>query len=563
MKPTFVILNAAEIAAAAQLSQGVDGPDFIVFDPVLVDRLAEAGLGPVQCLSWQDAPHYHTLPAEAHRLTRALGQALDAAAQPLWPGLGIGAWQHLSLYYLHMALAWYGPLFDAMVGQLAGRVLHVVLCDRPQNFYFPSFVPGLLLLHQAQRSGIAFQAYNFNTRANDAPHVPALHGQREADGQPYLLTHLPTCIYDIDGFNAEIAASGKAVVNLRSHLWDVAVRADMQIAAVPAETFQDAVSAEDHARIDRVVQALAAPLDAHLARWLAAPSYRARQVAQLQTVYRAQLLSLALLEQHFAAAPPSRLLLSDHDTGLHGPLAAFARHHQRPMLIVPHSRTSTDFEFHLHDATVLYNPIQGETVYDVAGQRPAQHILDYPLKLQVDMALPAPVRQVGLLLNGVTLNGVPGADLAAYVQGIAQIVQWCAERGLTLIVRSRPGQSLQGPLIEQAGLTAAEMADSLQGSMADFAQRCDLCLMYDAPTSGALELLRRGIPVLNPVVSRLTRRETATTSADVVPRAGLDATLDRASVMVADVLELQRFRKLQLLAFVQRCGEGLPLRNFL
>jgi hypothetical protein len=107
------------------------------------------------------------------------------------------------------------------------------------------------------------------------------------------------------------------------------------------------------------------------------------------------------------------------------------------------------------------------------------------------------------------------------------------------------------------------MADSLQGSMAEFAQRCDLCLMYDAPTSGALALLTRGIPVLNPVVSRLTRRETATVSADLVPRASLDATLERAGTMVADVLELQRFRKQQFQAFVQRCGEGLPLRNFL
>ena len=563
MKPTFVILNAAEIAAAAQLAKGVEQPDFIVFDPVLIDQLAQAGLGPVQCMSWQGAPPYRTRPADAHRLTRTLGQTLDAAAQPLWPGLGIGAWQHLSLYYLHMALVWYGPLFEAMAGQLAGRTLHLLLCDRPQNFYFPSFVPGLLLLQQAQRSGMPFQAYNFNTRADDAPHVPALHGQREADGQPFLLTHLPTCFYDMDGFNAEIAASGKTVVNLRSHLWDVPVRADTQIAAVPAESLQHAVSAEDGARIERVVQALAAPLDAHLARWLTAPSYRTRQVAQLQAVYRAQLLSLALLEQHFAVALPSRLLLSDHDTGLHGPLEAFARHHQRPMVIVPHSRTSTDFEFRAHDATALYNPIQGESVYDVAGRRPAQHILDYPLNLRFDTALPAPVRKVGLLLNGVSLNGVPGADWAAQVQGIALIVRWCAERGLTLILRSRPGQSLKGLLIEQAGLTAAQMADSVQGSMADFAQRCDLCLMYDAPTSGALELLTRGIPVLNPVVSGLTRRETATTSADVVPRASLDATLDHASALVADVLELQRFRKQQFQALAQRCGQGLPLRSFL
>jgi hypothetical protein len=559
----LVVLNAKDLAAARQIVAQLGPTQVCVFDPTLIDPATEAQLGPVEYMAWPEAPPYREMSAQAHRLTRLLGQELEAAVQPLWPDLSIGAWQHLNLYYLHMALLWYGPLFEAMAQRLAGRTLHVVLCDKPQSFYFASFVPAVLLLLQAQHSGIPFHAYNYGRQADDAPQVPALHGRHEADGKPFLLTHLPTCFYDIGYFNAEIAATGKAVVNLHSQLWDVPVRADIEVATVPAAAMQAAISAADGERIAWVVQALAAPLDAHLTRWLTAPAYRARQVAQLQDVFRAQLLSLALLEQHFAGALPARLLLSDHDTGLHGPLEAFARHHRRPMVLVPHSKTSTDLEFHLHDATVLYHPIQGETVYDVAQQRPAQYILDYPLSLQFDTALPAPVRTVGLLLNGLALNGVPGADLAAYLHGIHRIVHWCTERGLTLIVRSRPGQSLQRLLVEQAALTAAQVADSVQGTMAGFAQRCDLCLMYDAPTSGALELLTRGIAILNPVASALTRRETGTITAEVVPRADVTTTLDHASALVADVLELQRFRKQQVLAFVRRFGEGRALRSFL
>lgn len=562
MSPAIVILSPADLPAAAQIAARLDGHELLVFDPVLIDAVAEAGLGAARWLQWDAAPPFARLPAEAHHQAHALGAQLDAVAEPLWPGLGLGSWQHLNLYYLHMALAWYAPLFAALVPQLAGRTLHVPLCDAPQHFYFPSFVPALLLLLAAQRSGIAFQAYSFPGPADPGPQVPALHGSPAPPRGPFLLAHLPTCFYDIGHFDAEIAAAGMAVVNLRAPRWDVPVRADTTVDAVPAAGMRGAVPVAALARVDAVTAALAEVLDRHLAPWLAAPAYRRRQTAHLRAGFEAQLLSLVLLNQHFAATPPRRLLLSDHDCGLHGPLCAFARQHQRPTVVLPHSRTSADIEFLPHDATVVHHAIQGGAVHDLAQRRPAQHAIDYPLALRWNTAPTGTVRTVGLLLNGVALNGVPGADLAPWLLGIAEIADWCRAQGVELLVRSRPGQSLRQLLVARCGLDAAQMAASVQGTMAAFAERCDLCLMYDAPTSGALELLARGIPLLNPVASGLTRRERATVDEQVVPRAATAASLARAAELLADPLEFERFRKQQMLALMQSLATARPLRSF-
>jgi hypothetical protein len=41
-------------------------------------------------------------------------------------------------------------------------------------------------------------------------------------------------------------------------------------------------------------------------------------------------------------------------------------------------------------------------------------------------------------------------------------------------VRSRPGQTIFESVLRRSGLSPAQMVASAQGSMADFAQRCDL-----------------------------------------------------------------------------------------
>jgi hypothetical protein len=563
MQNTLVILNADDIPSAQQIAARVEGTAVLVFDPVLIDRVAAAGLGAPEYLAWDDAPRYQTLSDEAHRLARELGAEMNAIAGPAWAGLDIGSWLHLRLYYLHMALLWYGPLFEALAPRLAGRRLLVPMSEQPQRYYMASFVPALALLMRAQHQGLPFQAFAHSREADTPQRVPRLQGVRAASGEPFLLTHLPTCFYDLPYIHAEIAAAGLPVVDLQARHWSVPVRAATQVELAPLDEMLGEIDTAAVLGIESLCQALAAPLARHLGRWIIATAYRERQATELLATLRAQLVTHALLQRHFAQARPRRLLLSDHDADLHGPLAAWARAQQVPLLVLPHSRTSTDLDFVARDATVLHHPVQGLSVYDVNGQRPAQCAIDLPARLSFDTAVAAPPRRIGLLLNGVALNGVPGADWAGYGRALRPVVDWCQAQGLQVIVRSRPGQTLFRHLADTAGLSAAQLAAGSSGSMADFAQACDLCLMYDAPTSGVLECLNQGVPALNPVTTLLTERERATVHTGIVPRLDVPTTLRLLQQLCRDGEEFLNFRRRQFAAYVEAYGGARPLRGLL
>lgn len=562
MATPLILLHAADIPAALTLATQHADLVVLVFDPGLVDRAVAAGLPRVHCMQWDDAPPHLERADEATRLSRTLGDTLDALVEPVWPGLALGSWQQLSLFYLHSSLLWYSGLAASVCHRLPEGRVHIPFTDNPQTYYFPSFVPALLLLQQLQREGRVYQAFTHGSKPLPTQPVPALHGVRTPGGRPYLLTHLPTCFYDAEHINRELAHSGHTVVDLTARYWHVPIGTAPSVPTAEADAMFDTLPADQQARITDVLQRLQAPLDAHLARWLQAAGFRARQLAQLLAAYRAQLVTLCLLQQHFARQAPLRLLVSDHDTDFHGPLSAYARAQQVPMLVLPHSKTSTDLDFVARDATVLCHAIQGDPVYDVRGHRPLQATLALPAQLNLSAAV-GPVRRVGLLLNGISLNGIPNVEFADYRTGLLRIVAWCRDQGLELVLRSRAARTLFRPVLERSGLSGPQLAASVEGTMAEFAESCDLCLMYDAPTSGAVEFLNRGVPLLNPVVSTQSKRETASMHTRIVPRTGVEVALRQAATLVADPAELQCFRMQQLQAYLAHLAQARALREFL
>jgi len=66
----------------------------------------------------------------------------------------------------------------------------------------------------------------------------------------------------------------------------------------------------------------------------------------------------------------------------------------------------------------LHHPIQGESVRDAAGRRLTQHALEFPTELRYVTQPQGALRTVGLLLNGVSLNGVPAVHFERYYAGV-------------------------------------------------------------------------------------------------------------------------------------------------
>ena len=165
-----------------------------------------------------------------------------------------------------------------------------------------------------------------------------------------------------------------------------------------------------------------------------------------------------------------------------------------------------------------------------------QYRLAYPETFRGGSAPAGELRTVGLLLNGLSLNGVQFTGFEAYIAGVRRIAGWCREHGMALKLRGRPGDPMTTAMAEATGLSRQTLAEGLSESLADFAASVDICLMYDAPTSADLEFLRNGVALLNPVPEPLYCAEAMQANASVVPRDDVEARYRRAMLLV-DALE--------------------------
>lgn len=561
MENILIITSAHDIPTAENIAADFSSYKVYFFDPTLVDVIKGSVLRNTELIVWDTCPDYPTLVQSAHSHAFALEQELDHSLRALLPDCSIMAWQHLNLYYFFMSYHWYSGLWRDVIGKLREGKLHVFLNDNPANYYWPSFLPALLLLEQLKTWNISFFAITYGVRPDESDVAMNL-----CDGNPDsesfdLLTHLPTCFYDIDYFNAELQASGKSNINIVSKYWDVALAATKNINLIRLKD-QQALSGGQPA-LDVMAKQLFEKLDSLLTPYIATQSFRVRQANHLSNLYQSQLVTLYLLEQYFEHHKPGKMLLSDHDAGFHGPLMSYAEKHNIPVFVVPHAKTSDDIEFGYSNVTMLTHPMQGTPLCNGKLQRLLHFTLSYAEMFSSKSAIPSSIRKIGLLLNGLSLNGILCTDFAAYINGIKQIDQWCKRSGIELSIRCRQGQSLTEILHQAIGIERASVQAALAGSLQAFVQSIDLCLMYDAPTNADIEFLRAGVPILNPIPAPLGKAEAATANGDVVPRASVEDSLAMLDSFLADTNNLHVFCNTQFANYVGLFKQSHALRHFL
>lgn len=566
MENALIILHADDIHPAEQLAATMEEYEVYLFDPVLVDRLASSDLKRFELVTWDDAPSYSSLYNEAHQQAYALEKEIDAARHGILPEVSVYCWQHLNLYYLFMSIQWYNRLWNTLGMRFNDKKLHIFISDNPAVFHFNSFIPALCLLQFARRHEIEFAGYTYGAKSDNlliADQVPDLHGRCLDDHKEFILTHLPTCMYDMPYFNSEMRASGKAVINLEGKYFSMPVQADTEIGLVASSSFETEIPSSLRQRIEAFLTAAGARLDAYFERTLATTSFRERQVSLFINNYRSQLLTYFLLTRYFSQKNPSRILLSDHDTGLHGPLLAYAEQQHIRVLILPHSKTSPDLEFAYNNMHALVHPAQGDYILDRNQRRIPHFKLAMPTTLQTTVHFPNPIKKVGLMLNAFALNGIYYANYRQYIAGIRKIAAFCDEHKLELLVRCKPSYSVIQLLARECELDLAKLYEHTKSTMADYSENCDICIMYDTPTAGGLEFLARSIPILNPVLAPLTRHQTVTTPPKVIARETLEETLQRLASIHADTTMLQQLKLQQFCSYTQAFADAQPLRVFL
>jgi hypothetical protein len=316
-------------------------------------------------------------------------------------------------------------------------------------------------------------------------------------------------------------------------------------------------------RIAAACGALSENLEHLLLPHFGTPGYRARQAESFVNLYRGQFATYFGLERFCHSDVPAKLVLSEHDTGFHGPLVSFAESRSLSVILLPHSKIMGDVEFGYRNMVALTHPMQGTSIHDGYDRPVTHHTLAYPESFCSTTDIGNGLRTMSLMLNSPSLNGVHFSPPDAYLEGIKRIVSWCLAEDVHLKIRCKPGFPLFGLLRAYVGADPVALARNAGETMDEHVLGCDLGLMYDMPTSASLFFLRRSLPILNPIVAELTKHQRSLVRPDLIVPESVEATLRRLDAFRADPLSLYAFRAAQFHAYVTGFTRARPLRCFL
>ena len=566
MNNAIIITNTADIPIAQTVANSLAEHKFYIFDPMLEDYLIANNITSYELIVWDNSLDFIELDKWSHSVAFDIERELDRSVREIVPEVSIYSWQHLNYWYFFQAARWYSCLWGKVLKHFVDCKLHVMVSDNPAEYYFASFIPALFLMQRLQQHNIPFQSYTYGKKEDDTSVIPDLPGAGDVVGPHSILVHIPTCFYDYSYFNNELLASGKNVINLESKFksWDVPVTAATSVGITRIEDLDDTLFGNVREKAERFSSVIYERLESLLVPYIAPEIFRSRQCRHFSNIYKSQLVTFLMMEEYFnKQGRPSKVLISDHDTGFHGPIHSFARKYDIPVLMVPHSKVIPLLEFDRYNVTCLTHPIQGESITDCNGRGTLNFNLAYPENLVGSTIFPEQIKRVGLLLNSLGLNGVASGRYSSYLNGIKQIVQWCKNNNIQIGIRSRPREQLISRLSQETGFDQGEFQKWLKVSIVDFAKGHDICLMYGPPTTAAITFLQHSIPILNPLFGDIPKSEASVANTRVIPRGSVTTILGMLDSFVADPTNFFLFRNSQFNNYVSSFNNALPLRNFL
>lgn len=578
MAERILALHRLDLPAASQLAlqlatsavaeqRDAPAPALTVLDPTLLTHARLNGLTQVQLLALPDCDIVHGAYGQTLAATRQLCAAADAVMADLVPSARGAAWCGHWLQFLHHTAFGYRQIGRQLAAARPQDKFHVLLPDLPHRFGYHSFLPGLMLSDALRQAGVAVQLYSSPLPAWDAPLIADPLSDEAADGPGPavdLLCHLPTCFYDGAQFAAELRASGRRALVLPAPLFDVPLDGLARCAMATPEGLAQRLPAPQLDRLDDTLGRLEALLFGQLSPLLPSAGLARTQVRALVQGYRHNALLYFALEERFAGRPPRTLLISNHDVGFHGALHSFARRHGVRTLMLPHAKVYPDpLTSYGHDIQCLAHPLQGGDVLDLDGSAMPCAALDFGDTWQAPSAPAEPLATLGIVLNAVSLNNMCLVDVRTYLEPLARLRDWCAAQGVDCRIRCRPNGSVMSLLIDELRIGEDALLRDQEGSIADFGRACDLVLGYDVPTSGVLELLQHGVPVIQALCRRLGLQEWRSVDPAVVPQWHLPDVIERLVAFREDGLALWRFRRRQLGQCAAAAAQALPLRAWL
>ena len=565
-------LHRLDLPAALQLVQQLRGQaepgcdrmvQLSVIDPVLFNYAMLTGVPDVSLMRVPDVQVSMSVVPQAWAATRALCTATDAVMAEFIPETRGAAWCGHMVQHLHIFLLGYRAAADLLATRLRTEQVHLLLPDQPFRFGVHSFLPGIVLATLMRERGVSVQVYANSQLSLDPPLI-ADPASVSDDTPVQLLCHLATCFYDSIMFSSEVAASGRQAMVLPSQHYDVETPGLTRCVMATPQGLAQRMSQIQQRELETTLEKLRSVLTQHFSPMVGAPRWTQLQVDALVEAFRHQALLFMALEQRFAAAPPDTLLISNHDTGQHGALLSFATRHRMRVVMVPHSKIfNVPVKCYGHEMLCLTHALEGGEVQDLYGRPVPTALLDFPQERRWPARAPQPLRTVGLVLNGLSASGLCLVDLVPYVAGVEQLRTWCVQQGVACRIRVRTNESAASLLVSALGIPLEDLQTWQEGPIADFGEDCDLVVGYDVPTSGVLDILARGTPVVQAFCRLMGPEEARMISAEVVhqePVAGVLALLER---LKHDPVALWQYTQDQRLRLLQAGRSARPLRSYL
>ena len=558
----LVIINEADISSALQVASTLSSYCTYVFDPKLVDIATARGLKNIEFLPLRAAPIYLDVETNARVMAKELGEKLDLTLRKFRPDISISTWQYLNFYYFFQSYLWYNRLWSEMQGDFKKNKIFVFMCENPCQYYEPSYFPALLLLQLLLTKGIEFKAFSYPLESTHSNNILSIPANAVTDTRFDLLTHIPTCFYDYPYFNSEIQSLGISVVNILGPKWNVPVVANKHIGVTSADVAALAMNT-DASCDPELLCALEDSLSLELMPYIASSFYRNLQATYIAKRYAAQIVNFDLLANHFKYSPPKKVLITDHDAGLHGPLFQFAEYFDIPVVVVPHSKTFYIVTSAHSNVIALRHAIQGGPIFRVDGSAVSSFGMAYPDKYVASNIYPSRIKRVGVILNDLSLNGICSTNYLDFIESLRNIHNWCSNNNVILSIRGRPDNSIFGLISRDLEIDPAQLRNNMEISLKEYAKDIDFCILHGVPSSAALEFLNNSIPVISVLIRPLSLSDLTVLSAEMVPQFTSYEATKLLDAFNLDSRLLFDFRNNQIRNYLDRSLHTQPLRGYL
>ena len=430
--------------------------------------------------------------SEAWSLAVAIDIELTRERERLFGEGTFQGWDHalLRLFLIRAMVA--RNLGDICSDAFAGQTIGLLRPTRPQVYYFDSFLTTELFA--AGRSQWPVVG-NYDTTRNWVETLDACFDSeriRDAACRAEAITHIPTCYADGNRFIAEITERFPTNVDLPSVMWDIPVRRTappllIRRAAAEQRYPEDASAAATYAERARGI------LDRHFAALPISAIARRVQTAHLAGRSRVQALNFLGLRRALQGRRPD-FVLADQDAGNNGPLFSVAAALGSRITVLPHSSYPTSCLPHVRNVTAVERNGYRTPVRSILNQRVAMRSVDFGAAAPMTRER---VRVACLLLNTMCSEGLSYIDFFAMADFHKTLAQLCADVGVELLVRIKPGSGSPSVVSGLLGIPREHLDVVSRVPIDEVAKHADLCVSYGEPTTACIRFLEAGGYVIN------------------------------------------------------------------